>query len=170
MAAGAGMVRAAALAVLLTAVAAADVVARHGMSGRGRKIKLGRSSSQMDLSKLARGETAVGGAQGGLEVAALRGGFAESDEVHDAGDPVLVRFAVECVTVSQYEDVHVGIVGGVPELGLWTNVIPLDSEDWPVWNFEVILPSKYREEIIEYKYVKVLSDGTVSEWEPGKNR
>jgi hypothetical protein len=165
------MVRAAALVLLLMAVVAADIVAQHGMSKRGRKLKLGRSSSQMDLAKLAQEETAVGGTNAGPEVAALRGGGdGGSDEVHDNRDPVLVRFAVECVTVSQYEDVQVGIVGGVPELGLWTNVIPLDSEDWPVWNFEVILPAKYRDETIEYKYVKVAADGTVAEWEPGKNR
>ena len=162
-----------AMLLMAAAVSAADTVARrHGRNGGGRKMKLGRSSSQMDLDKLARGDHARDAVEVRpvVEVAALRGGFAESDDVHEVAGPVLVRFAVDCVHVSQYEDVQVGIVGGCPELGLWTNAVVMDSGDWPTWQFEVVLHENYRLETIEYKYVKVDSDGEVHEWEPGKNR
>jgi len=104
----------------------------------------------------------------GEALRALRGGNADRTEMTpDPEEPkVMVSFTVECQSTSVHESI--GIVGACTELGSWKDIVVMSPLEWPKWTLEVPMHERY--DNLEYKYVKVLKNGIVSEWEPAHNR
>ncbi len=62
-----------------------------------------------------------------------------------------------------------GIVGGLPSLGNWTEPVLMSNLHYPAWQLE--LDASELDQNISYKYVIVrLRDGKVVTWEEGENR
>ena len=82
-----------------------------------------------------------------------------------ATSPVSTSFNVNATTAWGQ---NVYVVGNTAALGSWNtaNAIPLSSASYPVWKATISLPANT---LIEYKYLKKNSDGTVT-WEGGGNR
>lgn len=92
------------------------------------------------------------------------------DVKHRVSRPVAA--AAPAVSFSAYAVVAPGerlvLVGNAPALGAWdpANGVRLAADDYPQWTARVQVPAGTA---IEYKYVKVAADGTVT-WESRPNR
>lgn len=79
-----------------------------------------------------------------LPLRALRGGedlHCSAGTQDDPDSAVAVKFSVECTATSMNE--HVAIVGSVPELGSWSNFIPMCPKVLSILNAtRVPVPSK----------------------------
>ena len=98
----------------------------------------------------------------------FRGGSDEAVGAAEAAPArkVVVTFVVECDQTKKSESI--GITGGCRELGSWKDITVMSPENWPKWELPVTMHEIYPN--IEYKYVKVNTEGVVVQWEPAGNR